>query len=164
MLIKEIIREQEITREYKIPITNLLTNFSPFIPLEIIDENLSNKLELRGRVDKVKKPKLLIALIIRAIWDRVEKIDERFISMYRNPSLGERYPKVAEPKNIIEKIKNAKKYSSEHPQQEKDYLERWLNYLRGRQKVMETMLMVAFSYKSLGRALEDLEEEARLKM
>ncbi|MFH1838594.1 MAG: hypothetical protein ABH808_03860 [Candidatus Kuenenbacteria bacterium] len=151
----------EIAREHGKSVSELLDNYSPTKSLEIIDENLINKLKLHGLADTKKKPKLLIGSFIRAIWERVEKIDERFSSiyretMYRNAKLPfERYPKVTDPENIIGKLNNVKKYSKDF---DPTYLERWLNYLRGKQEVERAKLEVV--EKPFLEVLEDLENRA----
>ncbi|MFH1838270.1 MAG: hypothetical protein ABH808_02105 [Candidatus Kuenenbacteria bacterium] len=147
----------EIAREHEKPVLDLLNDYSPSNPLEIIDKDLINKLNLYTLADTKKKPKLLIGLLIRAIWERVEKIDERFSSMYRNAKLPfERYPKVTDPENIIGKLNNVKKYSNNPEYSDKGYLERWLNYLRGKQEVEEAKLAVV--QKSFLEVLNDLEK------
>ncbi len=146
----------EISREHDQSVSDFLTNFDPLQPLKIIDENLMKILQLHGDADTKKKPKLLIGLFIKTIWNMVEKIDKRFISMYRNAQLPfERYPKVTNSKDIIEKIKNVKKYNNEV---ESGYFERWLNYLRGKQEVESAKLKTWNT--PLIKVLEDLENRA----
>jgi hypothetical protein len=145
----------EITREYDdMSISRLLNNNFHFRPLKIIDLNLIKKLNLQP-VDIFKRPKILIGLLIRGIWEKVKEIDESFTSMYHLPF--DLYPKVADPENLIAIIKNARAFSKNPAFLDPSFLKRLLDFISRKQKIEELKLKVINGMPFI-KALEELED------